>query len=167
MIIGIPTRSGMNYKIFVYGLTGDCPAIKLATKHVNHQGYWCCWFCYTKGVHVEKKRQYYFEHQVPLRSVAEYKHYSKEAQAKHKNILGHLGDSPLSIVLDVALPQCIVIDYMHVSLLRHTRTIIHYLYHKYLKPKERDEFDRLLLHQCFPHNFNRKLRPVKEFSYCK
>ncbi|CAF4914459.1 unnamed protein product [Rotaria socialis] len=43
----ISTRSGINYKIIVYGLAGDCPAIKLATKHISHQGYICCWLCYT------------------------------------------------------------------------------------------------------------------------
>ncbi|CAF3678584.1 unnamed protein product [Rotaria socialis] len=43
----ISTRSGINYKIIVYGLAGDCPAIKLPTKHISHQGYICCWLCYT------------------------------------------------------------------------------------------------------------------------
>lgn len=157
----------MNYKILIYGLTGDCPAIKLATKHVNHQGYWCCWLCYQKGVHIGNKRQYYFDKEVILRSAAEYEHYSKEAQRTNQNIYGHLGFSPLACIFDIPLPHCIIIDYMHVSLLRHTRTVIQYLYQKYLKPKERDELDELLLRQPFPHSFNRKMRPIKEFSFCK
>ncbi|CAF4199657.1 unnamed protein product [Rotaria socialis] len=104
----ISTRSGINYKIIVYGLAGDCPAIKLATKHISHQGYICCWLCYTH-----------------------------------------------------------VIDYMHVSLLRHTRTIIQYIYQEILKPKQRDELDDLFRHQAFPHHVNRKMCCVKDFSYCK
>ncbi|CAF4344652.1 unnamed protein product [Rotaria socialis] len=104
----ISTRSGINYKIIVYGLAGDCPAIKLPTKHISHQGYICCWLCYTH-----------------------------------------------------------VIDYMHVSLLRHTRTIIQYIYQEILKPKQRDELDDLFRHQAFPHHVNRKMCCVKDFSYCK
>ncbi|CAF3198441.1 unnamed protein product [Rotaria socialis] len=163
----ISTRSGINYKIIVYGLTGDCPAIKLATKHISHQGYLCCWFCYIHGIHVDNKRQYYFEKKIILRSETEYEFYSKEAEKTKTNIYGHLGRSPFSVVFDIHLPRCIVIDYMHVSLLRHTRTIIQYLYQKFLKPKQRDELDDLFRHQAFPHNFNRKMRCVKDFSYCK
>ncbi|CAM4767756.1 unnamed protein product [Rotaria magnacalcarata] len=165
--IGVPIRSGFSYKIVIYGLTGDCPAIKLATKHVNHQGYWCCWFCYTKGIHEDKKRQYYFENKLSLRSSFEYFYYSKEAQRTNTNIFGHLGVSPLTTVFDVPLPRCLIIDYMHVSLLRHTKTVIQYLYKNYLKPRERNELDERFRTQSFPHFFNRKMRPVKEFSYCK
>ncbi|CAF2142004.1 unnamed protein product, partial [Rotaria magnacalcarata] len=46
---GITAQTGINYTLLIYGLTGDCPAIKLATKHVDHQGYWCCWMCFYKG----------------------------------------------------------------------------------------------------------------------
>ncbi|CAF1478903.1 unnamed protein product [Rotaria sordida] len=163
----VPTQYGINYKIHVYGLTGDCPAIKLVTKHVNHQGYWCCWFCYKRGIHIDNKRQYYFEKRLILRSTTEYAHYSREAERSNENIFGHLGVSPLSLILDIPLPRCLVIDYMHVSLLRHTRTVIQYLYQKYLRPKQRNELDELFRYQPFPHFFNRKMRPVKEFSYCK
>ncbi|CAF3394515.1 unnamed protein product [Rotaria socialis] len=164
---GITTQTGINYTVLIYGLTGDCPAIKLATKHVNHQGYWCCWMCFIKGIHTKTKRQYYFEKNLVLRSIAEYETYSKEAQRKKKKIFGHLGCSPFATIVDVPLPQCIVIDYMHVSLLRHMRTVIQYLYQKYLKPKDRDEIDQLFHKQRFPHFFNRKMRPIKEMSYCK
>ena len=126
-ILGIPIQYGINYKIHVYGLSGDCPAIKLATKHVNHQGYWCCWFCYKRGAHIDNKRQYYFEKRLILRSTTEYAHYSREAERSNKNIFGHLGVSPLSLILDISLPRCLVIDYMHVSLLRHTRTVLFYM----------------------------------------
>ncbi|CAF4453987.1 unnamed protein product [Rotaria magnacalcarata] len=166
-ILGIPTRSGINYKILIYGLTGDCPAIKLAIKHVNHQGYWCCWFCYIRGVHIHHKRQYYFKKELALRSAAEYALYSHEAEETKTNIYGHLGVSPLSVIIDVPLPRCLVINYMHVSLLRHTRTVIQYIYGKFLKPKQREELDEVFRNQPFPHFFNRKMRPVKEFSYCK
>ncbi|CAM4985710.1 unnamed protein product [Rotaria socialis] len=165
--IGVPIRSVFSYKIVIYGLTGDCPAIKLATKHVNHQGYWCCWFCYTKGIHEDKKRQYYFENKLSLRSSSEYSYYSKEAQRTNTNIFGHLGVSPFTTVFDVPLPRCLIIDYMHVSLLSHTKTVIQYLYKNYLKPRERNELDELFRTQSFPHFFNRKMRPAKEFSYCK
>ncbi|CAF2091361.1 unnamed protein product, partial [Rotaria magnacalcarata] len=166
-ILGIPTRSGINYKILIYGITGDCPAIKLAIKHVNHQGYWCCWFCYIRGVHIHHKRQYYFKKELALRSTAEYALYSHGAEETKTNIYGHLGVSPLSLIIDVPLPRCLVIDYMHVSLLRHTRTVIQYIYGNFLKPKQREELDELFRNQPFPHFFNRKMRPVKEFSYCK
>ncbi|CAF4250825.1 unnamed protein product [Rotaria socialis] len=145
----ISTRSGINYKIIVYGLAGDCPAIKLATKHISHQGYICCWLCYTHGIHKLNMN------------------FIQKKQKKQKNIYGHLGRSPFSVVFDIPLPRCIVIDYMHVSLLRHTRTIIQYIYQEILKPKQRDELDDLFRHQAFPHHVNRKMCCVKDFSYCK
>ena len=120
-----------------------------------------------RGVHVGNKRQYYFEERIEFRSALEYKYYSKQASLEQKNLFGHLGASPLFDILDNPLPHSIVIDYMHVSLLRHTRTVIQYLYHKVLKPKQRNELDELFRRQAFPHCFNRRLRPVKEFSFCK
>ena len=136
-------------------------------KHVNHQGYWCCWICFLKGVHVGNKRQYYFEEKVALRTPLDYLRFSIEAEEKDRNIFGHQGMSPLIDILDVSLPHSIVIDYMHVSLLRHVKTVIHYLYEKVLKPKERQQLDESLRRQPFPHLFNRKMRAVKDFAYCK
>lgn len=166
-ILGIDVHLGFNYHLCIYGITGDCPALKLILKHVNHQGYWCCWICFVKGTHVGNKRQYYFEEDVALRASLDYQTHSIQAATEKRNVFGHLGISPLFGIIDTPLPYGIVIDYMHVSLLRHTKTVLYYVYNKILKPKQRNELDELLRCQSFPHFFNRKMRAIKDFAFCK
>ncbi|CAF4571305.1 unnamed protein product, partial [Didymodactylos carnosus] len=67
------------------------------------------------------------------------------------------------IILDVSLPQAIIIDYLHATLLRHTKEIITELY-ALLEPAERQRLDISLKQQRFPHFFNRKMRARSERS---
>ena len=133
--------------------------MKLALNCVGNNGYYSCWFCKTRGVHVGRKRQYYFEEISTMRSVASYINESKEAEVHGENVNGHLGVSCFHEILDVPLPYSILIDYMHVSLLRHTRSVVLQIYQN-LSPKSRVEIDNKLRFQKFPHSFNRKLRPI-------
>ena len=82
------------------------------------------------------------------------------------NIDGHLGTSILAEILDVPLPNAIMIDYLHVTLLRHAKTIIQDLYSR-LKPAQREQIDIRLKRQRFPHFFNRRMRPLKDLSFVK
>jgi hypothetical protein len=82
------------------------------------------------------------------------------------NIDGHLGTSVLTDILDVPLPHAIMIDYLHVTLLRHTKTMIQELYSR-LKPCQREQVDVRLNQQTFPHFFNRRMRPLKDLSFVK
>ncbi|CAF4978365.1 unnamed protein product, partial [Rotaria magnacalcarata] len=82
------------------------------------------------------------------------------------NVYGHLGRSLLHDLLDVPLPNSIIVDYLHVSLLRHTRAIIQQVYAQ-LSPLERTKFDSGLRGQRFPHFFNRKLRAVCDLAFVK
>jgi hypothetical protein len=147
---------------------GDCPALKLILNFINHQGYNCCWFCDVHGVHVHDlhKRQYYFEDMTNLRDEKSYLEQSIEAETKQTNVNGHLGLSILHQLLDTPLPQAILIDYLHVTLLRHSKTLFIDLYRR-LKPSQRENLNKQLRNQSMPHYFNRRLRPLSELAFVK
>ncbi|CAF1294231.1 unnamed protein product [Didymodactylos carnosus] len=156
----------LNYKLKIYGITGDCPALKLILNFIGHGGYCCCWFCYLKGEHIGNKRQYYHQQQLVMRGTKQYSEESVKAEQKQTNIYGHLGKSILENLLDVPLPQAIIIDYLHVTLLGLAKTIILSIYHQ-LIPIQRTQLDEQLKQQQFPHFFNRKMRAVSNFAYVK
>ncbi|CAF1237536.1 unnamed protein product [Didymodactylos carnosus] len=101
-----------------------------------------------------------------LRGTTSYLEESRKAERNRTNEFGHLGISILEEILDVPLPQAIIIDYLHITLLRHTKAIITELY-ALLKPAERQRLDISLKQQRFPHFFNRKMRTIKDLSYVK
>ena len=89
---------------------------------------------------------------------------SQEAESYGKNINGRLGSSVLHQILDVPLPRSILVDYMHVSRLRHTRAIVQQLYSS-MKPAIRMKFNERLKKQQFPHTFHRKIAIHWRYSY--
>jgi hypothetical protein len=124
---------------------------------------------YLEGVHVGGrggKRQYYCADCTDLREEVTYGSESKEAANNSSNVFGHLGRSILHDNLDVPLPSSIIVDYLYVTLLRHTRAIIHQTYMK-LCPAQRIQLDASLRSQNFPHFFNRKVRAISDFSFVK
>jgi len=148
---------------------GDCPALKLVLEFKGHNGYYCCFYCYIKGVHIGGrggKRQYFYEDDFQLRDAKNYVSESVKAADTSSKVFGHLGRSILHDLLDVPLPYSIIADYLHVSLLRHTKVIVKQIYAR-LSPAERIKFDADLRAQNFPHFFNRKLRAVSDFSFIK
>ncbi|CAF1171092.1 unnamed protein product [Rotaria sordida] len=112
------------------------------------------------------KRQYYSENHIRLRDERRYELESIKAVKTSSNVHGHLGRSILHDLLDVPLPHSIIVDYLHVSLLRHTKSIVKQIY-KNLSPLQRTKLDTCLRSQKFPHFFNRKLRAVCDFSFIK
>ncbi|CAF4641200.1 unnamed protein product, partial [Rotaria magnacalcarata] len=80
-------------------------------------------------------------------------------EQKQINVYGHLGLSVLSSVLDIPLPDAIIIDYLHVTLLGHTKALILNIFHSFA-PNERLEVDNWFKMQIFPHYFNRKIKPI-------
>ncbi|CAM4864583.1 unnamed protein product [Rotaria socialis] len=147
--------------IYFIGVIADCPAMKLVLNHIGHNGYYSCWYCKVSGIHTLNKRQYHFEEVPIMRTVDTYMSESTEAEKAGENIHGHLGTSILHQILDVPLPQSIIMDYMHITLLRHARCVVLQLYAS-IKPKQRIELDNILRHQRFPHTFNRKMRGIKD-----
>lgn len=162
-------RDGKKYQMLFYGIVGDCPALKIILEFIGHTGYHSCFYCYIHGIHIGGrggKRQYYLDHNIQLREKKTYESESIRAAETSSNVYGHLGRSLLHDLLDVPLPNSIIIDYLHVSLLRHTRAITQQIYAK-LSPLQRKKFDTGLRGQKFPHFFNRKLRAVCDFSFVK
>lgn len=140
--------AGKDYRLKIYGITGDCPALKIVCNFIGHNGYFCCFFCFIRGQHVHTKRQYYYE-EPELRSTEDFFRFSREAERTQTNTFGHLGDSVLRPILDIKLPDCIVIDYLHVTLLGHAKRIILNVYQQ-LRPNQRERFDSNIKSQTFP-----------------
>ena len=161
--------NGIRCKLLFYSIIGDCPALKMILEFIAHNGYFCCFYCYIKGVHVGGrggKRQYFYEDGIQLRDSKSYALESKEAAESSSKVFGHLGQSILHDLLDVPLLYSIIADYLHVTLLRHTKVIVQQIYSS-LSSEERREFVIHLREQKFPHFFNRKLRAVSDFQFIK
>ena len=150
-------RDGKKCQVFFYGVVGDCPALKMILEFIGHTEYYCCFYCYIHGKHIGdrgSKRQHYNENHIRLRDEINYELESIKALKTSNNIYDHLGRSMLHDLLDVPLPHSIIVDYLHVSLLRHIRSIVQQIYTK-LSPSQRIKFDTSLRSQRFPHFFNR------------
>ena len=155
-----------HYHLKIYGITGDCPALKKILNFIGHNGYDCCWFCYISGQHVNGKRQYYYQTTIRLRSPSKFQKESNEAQQTQSRINGHLGRSILQGLIDIPLPNSIVIDYLHATLLGHVKAIVIDIYNQ-LAPRERLTLNGQLKNQTFPHFFVRKFRSFNEFANVK
>ena len=156
------------FKVLAYGCIGDSSALKLMRNMIGYNGYYPCYYCDIKGIHVQRarKRQYPYIPSIKYRTVNSFYNFSREAQLKRQNILGRLGISSLEGVLDVCLPYGILVDYGHVSLLRHFRDIIRTIW-LLLSPVIRDTIDNSLKKQLFPSSVHLKMRGVQEFSFIK
>ena len=87
-----------------------------------------------------------------IRTTRKYAKGCREAETTQTNIYGHLGESVLEGVVDVPFPNCIVLDYLHVTLLGHAKAIILSIYRS-LKPAQRVPFDAQVRRQSFPRKF--------------
>jgi hypothetical protein len=112
------------------------------------------------------KRQYPFELPIDYRTTRAFQRNGRDAEITGKTIVGYLGTSVLEQVFDIALPDCVLIDYTHVSLLRHFLDVVRTV-SRSLSPATRKNVDKLLRTQPFPHFFNRKMRGIEDFSHIK
>ncbi|CAF2789815.1 unnamed protein product [Rotaria sp. Silwood2] len=156
---GILVGGTKRWFIYFIGVICDCPAMKLILNHIGNNGYYSCWYCKISGIHISNKRQYYFEEAPIMRTIDSYVNESMKAEETRENINGHLGMSILHQILDIRLPDSIMMDYMHITLLRHTRVVAQQLYSS-LTRQERTELDNRIRLQQFPHTFHRKMRPI-------
>ncbi|CAF2219140.1 unnamed protein product [Rotaria magnacalcarata] len=161
-IAGFPLRQGGRIKLKVYGVIADCPAMSLILNHISHVGYFCCWYCMIEGKHVISKRQYYYKKNYKTRNALNFSSDSVKAQRLQTNIRGRLGISILDQILDIPLPKGIIADYLHVTLLRHAKTVCLYIYKKFMKPKDRFILNEKMAAQRFPHFFQRTIRKLDE-----
>ena len=159
---------GNVYKMRFMAIVGDCPALKLILNFINHQGYYCCFFCEIRGEHIHHlhKRQYFHQDRLNLRDSKSFAEQSAEACRTGTNINGHLGISIFTDLIDNPLPEGIMIDYLHVTLLRHAKSVFSVLYRR-LKPSERKILDEKFRNQSMPHYYHRKLRPLSDLAYAK
>jgi hypothetical protein len=91
---------------------------------------------------------------------------SRRAEEGHCNVQGHLEKSVFEPFIEIPLPQSVLIDFAHVTLLRHFRDVLRTV-HASLSPAIRKQIDVSLVSQLFPHHLNRKLRDVEDLSCVK
>ena len=91
----------IDYNLKIYGITGDCPALKKILNFFGRGGYDCCWFCYLHGQYKDGKQQYQYERSIKLRSTQMYLQESYEAHRTQSRVNGHLGESIIQNLLDV------------------------------------------------------------------
>lgn len=133
------------------GITGDCPAISLLCNFINHNGFFSCWYCFIRGETRQRKRQY-DEMPLQLRSVVQFAKFAHEAQLTGECRYGHYGLSVIHELLDVPLPNSIIIDYLHVTLLGHTKRIIMAIYSQ-ISPLQRLQLNDAINSQQFPRDY--------------
>lgn len=155
-----------NFSLKFYGLTADCPAMSKALKFVGHNAYECCWFCYLHGQHKGNKRQYEYQAILDIRTPRHYLQESIIAQSCDARVSGHLGKSIFQELFDIQLPDSIVMDYLHVTLLGHVKTLTINLY-KSFSTIQRQLIDATLRRQSVPHYFKRAIKPLSELCYYK
>jgi hypothetical protein len=153
-------------KLKLMAITGDSPALKMALNFIGHNGYYPCYFCYIRGIHRNRKRQYPYESSFEKRTGTTFAHHASDACRMNRTILGHNGESIFHRILDVKLPESIVVDYAHATLLRHAKSVFSNLYLR-LSPANRREIDMTLERQAFPHFFHRKMKPISQFAFVK
>ena len=163
----IDSRSDVFY-LRLYGSIADCPALKLISNMVGHTGYYCCFFCFVRGFHdsTVRKRQYPYSLHTPQRTKISFALNGERAEQENRNIFGQLGTCILTPFVDIHLPSCLLVDYAHVTLLRHFRDVIRTVYAS-LSPAIRQQIDRSLRMQRFPNYFNRKMRGINELAFVK
>lgn len=132
----------------ILAITGDCPALSLLLNFINHNGYYSCWFCFIKSKYLNHKQQYAHQ-QAVSRTNDDYEVLSRKAEKKKKHLYGHFGRSIIVELLDTPLPDGIVPDYLHVTLLGHAKNIVLSIYHQ-MRPQQRKEFNERLVKQTFP-----------------
>ena len=154
--------------VLYYEIIADFPALRLMLNFIEHGGYYCCFYCYTKGYHDKrcKKRQYLFANSLNIRDPQSFELYARTATNSGEVIYGHLRESILAQILDIPLPISILCDYQHFTLLRHFRDVVRVLGCS-LRPHKRKEIDHRLRNQVFPHFFHRKMRGIQDFSFIK
>ncbi|CAM4791381.1 unnamed protein product [Rotaria magnacalcarata] len=159
---GFSTRLGSQMMLKVYAMIGDCPALSMSLNHNSHGGYYCRWYCKVKGKHIYKKRQCYYNINRAIRDSFNFASDSREAARLQTKVNGRLGISLFEKILDIPLPKSVIADYLHVTLLCHSKAICLYLYNNVMKLAERKQLDQRMLRQQFPHFFNRKVRLFSE-----
>lgn len=97
---------------------------------------------------MNRKLQFHPE-PIALRSVEQYSELSKQAERTKSNVYGHFGRSVIEDLLDVPLPDAIVLDYLHVTLLGHAKVVTLAIYNQ-LRPAQRKQLDIDLNKQSFP-----------------
>ncbi|CAF3348997.1 unnamed protein product [Rotaria sp. Silwood2] len=154
--------------ILYYGIIADCPALSLITKFLNHGGYFCCFYCYTKGYHNQqcKKRQYPLNLPLNVRGPESFEIHAKRAEDTGEVVYAHIGRSELTDILDVPFPISILCDYLNVTLLRHFQDVVKALSCS-LVPGTRKDIDQKLRTQVFPHFFHRQMRGIEDLSFIK
>ncbi|CAF1315343.1 unnamed protein product [Didymodactylos carnosus] len=111
------------------------------------------------------KMLYPFEQVLVMRDAISFEQFSSEGRPG-KDCYGHFGGAVLFDLFNRQFPECIMIDYLHTTLLRQTKTMLMHLSNN-LRPTERVLLDAQLTEQKFPHFFNRTVRGISQLAHVK
>ncbi|CAF0946406.1 unnamed protein product [Didymodactylos carnosus] len=156
--------SSVRYNVVFLGLVGDLPALSMILNFKGHTGYYACFFCFTQGEH-DRKMLYPYTRPLQKRSPQDFHRFALKGNPTN-DYYGHYGNSIISNLFEKDLPLAIMIDYLHASLLRQTKTILTHLRDE-LSKSDLEELSILLKNQKFPHTFNRHLPSLSNLSFVK
>ncbi|CAF1647390.1 unnamed protein product, partial [Rotaria magnacalcarata] len=159
----------INFVVDVLLFKADLPARALATKHVNHNGYYACLECDQKGVWYEEGRTViypYIPHRMNRRSSSHFDFCAEQVnqQLSCDNYYGIKGVSPLRKIMDI--PNQIDIDIMHLCFIGHCNFLL-CKWEKMIVKQSWLSGNDFLKTIKWPHNFNVELQSLSDRTYWK
>jgi len=147
----------------------DLPARALATKHMNHNAYYCCLECDQEGVWHEENRVViypYLPNQMNSRSLAHFDYCAERVnqQLPNDSYYGVKGVSPLRKIMNI--PDQIDLDVMHLCFIGHCNFLL-CKWEKLIVKQSWLSGNDFLKKIQWPHNVNVDLRSLSDRAYWK
>lgn len=161
-------------RIALHGHLADLVAKAPSLSFCQFNGKCGCSVCLHPGERIKRGkgsiRIYpYTNQEPPLRTHAQTILHATAAERTGKPLFGVKGVSPLLRVIEV--PGQVLLDYMHLVLagefLRRLNVWLNHQSDNGFLSELKEEVDQAMLNVQFPHDFNRKLRPVSELKRWK
>ncbi|CAF4277865.1 unnamed protein product [Rotaria sp. Silwood2] len=131
---GVETINNQNVTIIFPMLMGDMPALSSMVQFVEHNAFYACMFCNTKGTYNNDGHCVIFplDNGAELRTSENFERCARYADSMHVRVdrertMGLKGISAFSEILDVPLPHSVVIDPMHTVFLCHSKKLLIHL----------------------------------------
>jgi hypothetical protein len=128
---GVEINNNKKIKILFPMLMGDMPALSSMVQFVEHNAFYACMFCNTKGTYNKDGHciTYFLDNDAELRTSENFEKCaqlaaSMKTRLDRERTKGIKGLSAFSEILDVPLPHSVVIDAMHTVFLCHAKKLL-------------------------------------------
>ncbi len=149
----------------------DLPARAGATNFLQFNGNHSCLYCLDKGAHIMHRQVFLPSEQHVPRHSSTIEQHAKEAEDKHKPVMGCKGKSVLSSAID--LTEAVTVDYMHAVLEGISRKLLSFCLdsknhscHLYLG-RDIEVMDKKIKSIKPPQEFRRSPRSISSFKQWK